>query len=43
MTTYQEPSLRTDSTRKDKKVLYTAKTHTSAGRRGGDSRSDDGA
>jgi Ohr subfamily peroxiredoxin len=42
MTTYQEANARTASTREDMKVLYTAKTHTSGGRRGGVSRSDDG-
>src|ERR1700687_6107135 len=42
MTTYQENNAVTDSTREVMKVRYTAKTHTSGGRRGGVSRSDDG-
>ena len=42
MTIYQETHARAGSTEKVMKVLYTAKTHTSGGRRGGDSRSDDG-
>jgi hypothetical protein len=42
MTTYQETNAVTDSTQEVMKVQYTAKTHTSGGRRGGVSRSDDG-
>jgi lipoyl-dependent peroxiredoxin len=42
MTTYQETNAVARSTRGGMKVLYTAKTHTSGGRRGGVSRSDDG-
>ncbi len=42
MTTYQEINAATRSTQDDSKVRYTAKTHTSGGRRGGVSRSDDG-
>jgi osmotically inducible protein OsmC len=42
MTTYQKTSVVADSTQEDVKVRYTAKTHTSGGRRGGASRSDDG-
>ena len=42
MTTYQETSAGAGSTLEDLKVRYTAKTHTSGGRRGGVSRSDDG-
>src|ERR1700719_4798030 len=42
MTTFQETNARTNSTQEDAKVRYTAKTHTSGGRRGGVSRSDDG-
>jgi osmotically inducible protein OsmC len=42
MTTYQETNAVTASTREVAKVRYTAKTHTSGGRRGGVSRSDDG-
>src|SRR6476646_344620 len=42
MTTYQEIDTDARSTQDDIKVRYTAKTHTSGGRRGGVSRSDDG-
>ena len=42
MTTYQEINLAARSTQDDIKVRYTAKTHTSGGRRGGVSRSEDG-
>jgi len=42
MTTYQEINATARSTQDDSKVRYTAKTHTSGGRRGGVSRSDDG-
>ena len=42
MTTYQEPNAGARTSEKDMKVRYTAKTHTSGGRRGGASRSDDG-
>src|SRR5438552_12120741 len=42
MTTYQEINAAVRSTHDDMKVRYTAKTHTSGGRRGGVSRSDDG-
>jgi Ohr subfamily peroxiredoxin len=42
MTTYQETNAVVDSTQPATKVKYTAKTHTSGGRRGGVSRSDDG-
>jgi len=42
MTTYQEINAASRSTQDDSKVRYTAKTHTSGGRRGGVSRSDDG-
>jgi len=42
MTTYQEIDAAARSTQDDSKVRYTAKTHTSGGRRGGVSRSDDG-
>ena len=42
MTTYQEINVAARSTHDDSKVRYTAKTHTSCGRRGGVSRSDDG-
>jgi osmotically inducible protein OsmC len=42
MTTYQEITAAARSTQDDIKVRYTAKTHTSGGRRGGVSRSDDG-
>src|SRR5882762_7643297 len=42
MTTYQEINAAACSTEDDVKVLYTAKTHTLGGRRGGVSRSDDG-
>lgn len=42
MTTYQEINAAARSTQDDKNVRYTAKTHTSGGRRGGVSRSDDG-
>jgi len=41
MTTYQRTNTGTASTQEDMKVRYTAKTHTSGGRRGGVSRSDD--
>jgi osmotically inducible protein OsmC len=41
MTSYQKPIAVESSTREVMKVLYTAKTHTSGGRRGGVSRSDD--
>jgi osmotically inducible protein OsmC len=41
MTTYQETNA-VGSTKESMKVLYTAKTHTVGGRRGGVSRSDDG-
>src|ERR1700758_323980 len=40
MTSYQKNAV--GSTQEDMKVRYTAKTHTSGGRRGGVSRSDDG-
>jgi hypothetical protein len=40
MTSYQKTAV--GSTQEDMKVRYTAKTHTSGGRRGGVSRSDDG-
>ena len=42
MTTFQETNAGARSTQEDMKVRYTAKTHTSGGRRGGVSRSDDG-
>ena len=42
MTTDQETNAVASSTREVMKVRYTAKTHTSGGRRGGVSRSDDG-
>jgi osmotically inducible protein OsmC len=42
MTTYQENKAVAGSTQEAMKVRYTAKTHTSGGRRGGVSRSDDG-
>src|SRR5258705_14012466 len=42
MTTYQKTNQVTGSTEEVMKVKYTAKTHTSGGRRGGVSRSDDG-
>jgi len=42
MTTYQETNAGARSSQGDMKVRYTAKTHTSGGRRGGVSRSDDG-
>ena len=42
MTTYPEINAAARSTQDDIKVRYTAKTHTSGGRRGGVSRSDDG-
>jgi osmotically inducible protein OsmC len=42
MTTYQEADAVPVSTQDAMKVRYTAKTHTSGGRRGGVSRSDDG-
>ena len=42
MTTDQETNLAAASTQEFMKVHYTAKTHTSGGRRGGVSRSDDG-
>jgi lipoyl-dependent peroxiredoxin len=42
MTIYQETHAVAGSTEKVMKVLYTAKTRTSGGRRGGVSRSDDG-
>src|ERR1700719_1335042 len=42
MTTDQETNVVAGSTHKVMKVQYTAKTHTSGGRRGGVSRSDDG-
>ena len=42
MTTYQETNTVAGSTQEVMKVQYTAKTHTSGGRRGGVSRSDDG-
>src|ERR1700740_1497316 len=41
MTTYQKTNA-VAATQADVKVRYTAKTHTSGGRRGGVSRSDDG-
>lgn len=42
MTTYQKNNAVLGSTQKVMNVRYTAKTHTSGGRRGGVSRSDDG-
>ena len=42
MTTYQETNAGARSGQEDMKARYTAKTHTSGGRRGGVSRSDDG-
>jgi osmotically inducible protein OsmC len=42
MTTFQETQAGARSSQEDMKVRYTAKTHTSGGRRGGVSRSDDG-
>src|SRR5258705_10597725 len=42
MTTYQETNAGARTSEEDMKVRYTAKTHTSGGRRGGVSRSDDG-
>jgi lipoyl-dependent peroxiredoxin len=42
MTTYQEINSAARSTQDEIKVRYTAKTHTSGGRRGGISISDDG-
>jgi len=42
MTTDQENKAVAGSTQEVMKVQYTAKTHTSGGRRGGVSRSDDG-
>ena len=42
MTTFQEAQAGARSSHEDMKVLYTAKTHTSGGRRGGVSQSDDG-
>src|SRR5215470_4787229 len=42
MTTYQKTNGAAGSTREVMKLQYTAKTHTSGGRRGGVSRSDDG-
>src|SRR6201984_3702478 len=42
MTTYQETNAVAGSTQEHMKVRYTAKTHTSGGRRGGVSRSNDG-
>jgi Ohr subfamily peroxiredoxin len=42
MTTYQKTNAVAGSNQQVMKVQYTAKTHTSGGRRGGVSRSDDG-
>src|SRR5712691_3633355 len=42
MTTYQKTNEVAGSTQEETKVRYTAKTHTSGGRRGGVSHSDDG-
>src|SRR6201746_1201287 len=42
MSTYQETNAVAGSTQEVIKVQYTAKTHTSGGRRGGGSHSDDG-
>jgi osmotically inducible protein OsmC len=41
MTTYQNTKETAGSPQEDVKVRYTARTHTSGGRRGGVSRSDD--
>jgi len=41
MSSYQKPMALEDSTQEVMKVLYTARTHTLGGRRGGVSRSDD--
>jgi osmotically inducible protein OsmC len=43
MSTYQETNTVAGSNQEVMKVQYTAKTHTSGGRRGGVSRSDDAA
>src|SRR4030081_4010419 len=42
MTTFQEANAGARASQEDMKLRYTAKTHTSGGRRGGVSRSDDG-
>jgi lipoyl-dependent peroxiredoxin len=42
MTTYQKPNAASGSAQEGLTVRYTAKTHTSGGRRGGVSHSDDG-
>src|ERR1700721_4423116 len=42
MTNFQETHAEARSSQEDMKVRYTAKTHTSGGRRGGVSQSDDG-
>ena len=42
MSTYQETNVRTTSTWEDMRVWHTTKAHTSGGRRGGESCSDDG-
>ena len=42
MTTYQKTNAATDTAQEGVTVRYTAKTHTSGGRRGGVSHSDDG-
>jgi osmotically inducible protein OsmC len=42
MNTYQKTNAGASSAQEDIKVRYTARTHTSGGRRGGVSRSDDG-
>jgi hypothetical protein len=42
VSTYQETNTVAGSNQEVMKVQYTAKTHTSGGRRGGASRSDDG-
>src|SRR5882762_7165180 len=42
MTTHQETNAGARSSQDDMKVRYTARTHTSGGRRGGVARSDDG-
>jgi lipoyl-dependent peroxiredoxin len=42
MSTFQETKPVASSSNENMKVLYTARTHTSGGRRGGVSRSDDG-
>src|SRR2546423_8806229 len=42
MSTYQKTNTATDSAQEGVTVRYTAKTHTSGGRRGGFSHSDDG-